>query len=316
MIRYTNLPNNRGRKYGEAHSVHDNEVVAYRNQLAQEFISLDIDVPDVAEKVKTDYFDTYKKWLFSDFNFKNTDLFKHACFTNATTESFAHFYVRYRDNRRLRLKKCEYYYHQMMNRLWYNGRFAWLDEDQLRPGDVLLLSIPFSDTGDVPDNLDSILDQCDELDIPVMLDLAYMNLADVSTFPYVIDFARPCIKYVVSSLSKVFPVEYNRIGIRLQKEINEDQLYVVNEKHYNYINLSSAYIGNGMMQRFPSNYMFNKYREQQLEMCKQLDLEPSPCFIFGIDHNNRYPEYNRGGSTNRLCFSRVWDGRDVKANLI
>ena len=30
---------------------------------------------------------------------------------------------------------------------------------------------------------------------------------------------------------------------------------------------------------------------------------------FGIDKLNQYPTYNRGNDTNRLCFSRVWDGR-------
>ena len=30
---------------------------------------------------------------------------------------------------------------------------------------------------------------------------------------------------------------------------------------------------------------------------------------FTIDTKNKYPEYSRGLETNRLCFSRVWDGR-------
>ena len=161
-----------------------------------------------------------------------------------------------------------------------------------------------------------MLDQCDQLDIPVMLDLAYLNLTDVSAFPYNIDFARPCIKYVVSSLSKVFPVEHLRIGIRLQKNIDEDQLYVVNETHYNYINRLSAFVGHGLMQQFSPSYMFNKYRSMQIDSCNKMNLNVSPCFIFGIDQNNQYPEYNRGGTTNRLCFSRVWDGRADKTNLI
>ena len=31
--------------------------------------------------------------------------------------------------------------------------------------------------------------------------------------------------------------------------------------------------------------------------------------LFGIDKLNQYPQYNRGNDTNRLCFSRIWDGR-------
>ena len=44
-------------------------------------------------------------------------------------------------------------------------------------------------------------------------------------------------------------------------------------------------------------------------MCESMELEPADCVYFGIDHHNQYDAYNRGTNTNRLCFSRVWDGR-------
>lgn len=69
------------------------------------------------------------------------------------------------------------------------------------------------------------------------------------------------------------------------------------------------YVGLRMMQTFTAKYMFDKYRPLQLELCEQLDLQPSPCYIFGIDNKNLYPQYSRGNNTNRLCFSRIWDGR-------
>ena len=138
-----------------------------------------------------------------------------------------------------------------------------------------------------------------------MLDLAYINLAvDLE-----INLEHPCIQYVVSSLSKVFPVENMRIGIRLQRKKFEDQLYVVNEPGYNYINLLSAYVGKEMMVVFPADFIYEKYIEDQEVYCKYFDVDPSPCVYFGIDDTNKYPEYNRGNKTNRLCFSRIWDGR-------
>lgn len=316
MTKYTNLPDNKNRIYGGAYSVHDQDLMSARDQLIRKFTAIDVDITSTAEKIKSDFISLYSDWLFRGFNFKNTKLYTNACVTQGTTESFAQFYIRYRDRHRLRIKKGEYFYHQMMKSLWYSDKFSWLDDDDLRPGDVLLLSVPFADTGDRHGNLNDLLDKCDKLNIPVMLDLAYLNLTVDSVFNQQIDFARPCIKYAVSSLSKVFPVENLRIGIRLQKEFYEDQLYVINEKNYNYINLLSAYVGHGMMQQFGPDYMFNKFRSEQLVMCQQLGLTPSPCFIFGIDHNHLYPEYNRGGDSNRLCFSRIWDGRYQKLGLI
>ena len=192
-----------------------------------------------------------------------------------------------------------------MKRLFYPNNFSFIEEEELCKGDALLISVPFSDTGNEPKNLEELLCKCDDLDIPVLLDLAYINLSiDIE-----IDLTHKCIEYIVSSLSKVFPIENHRVGIRLQRKIWEDQLYVFNDEENNYINHMSAYIGTSLMKEWSSDYIFNKYRDKQLEYCKELGLQPSKCVIFGIDKNNKYPEYNRQGNTNRLCFSRVWDGR-------
>jgi hypothetical protein len=104
-------------------------------------------------------------------------------------------------------------------------------------------------------------------------------------------------------------VENYRIGIRLQKTIFEDPLYVNNEVNHNYINMLSVYLGTEMMKHFGPDYIFNKYREKQIDFCTKLNVEPTSCVYFGLDKNNKYLEYNRGGKTNRLCFSRIWDGR-------
>lgn len=315
MTNLTNIPDLKQRHYGGAYSVHDPEIVAARDRLIQDFTTINTSDMQKLERIKQEFLAVYPAWMFQGFRFHNTELYHYACVTQGTTESFAQFYVRYRDSRRLRLRRAEYFYHQMMRSLWYTDHFAWLDEDEIRAGDVVLISVPFSDTGDCPAELNSVLDACDRHGVPVMLDMAYLNIASPESFPYDIDLGRPCIEYVVTSLSKVFPVENLRIGIRLQKQQFEDQLYVINEPGYNYINVLSAYVGTGLMQQFAPDHMFRRYRPRQIELCNQLAVDVSPCFVFGIDRNNRYPEYSRGGSTNRLCFSRVWDGRDQLNNL-
>ena len=83
----------------------------------------------------------------------------------------------------------------------------------------------------------------------------------------------------------------------------------INEPNYDYINILSAYLGLRMMQRFDANYTYSKYHEKQQITCEKFGVDPSPCVYFGIDTDNFYSEYNRGNETNRLCFSRVWDGR-------
>ena len=301
MVRYTELPDNKNKPYGGAYSVHDNETVYMRDYLVQKYA---VNTHDF-QKTKIEYFDTYKSFLSYPHKLNGLNLYKYACFTQGTTESFAHFYIRYRNKNRLRLARGEYFYHQMIKSMFYSMRFDWLEDDELKRGDVLLISVPFSDTCDIYPNLEELLCECDEKEIPVMLDLAYINIAKGIE----IDLTHQCIEYVVSSLSKVFPVENYRIGIRLQKEMYEDPLYVINETNYNYINMCSVYLGLGMMKYFEPDYIYDKYKDDQLFFCKKLNLKPANCVYFGIDYDNQYPEYNRGRETNRLCFSRVWDGR-------
>lgn len=301
---YTDLPNLADKPFGRAWSVHDKDTCRTRDESVKEYISNQSFLVD--EQVKSKFLNLYKEWMFAPHpNIIGWQDYNELCFTQGTTESFSQFYLRFRESKRLRLSKGEYFYSQMMKGLWYKNNFAWLDDDDIKSNDVLLISAPFSDTGAIPQNLDRILTECDEKQVPVMLDLAYVSLSVNQK----IDLTHPCIEYVVSSLSKVFPVELYRIGIRMQRKKFEDQLYVVNEKDYNYVNILSAYTGIKLMETYPADYIFQKYRSTQIDMCKKLNVEPSPCVYFGIDKNNQYQEYNRGTQTNRLCFSRIWDGR-------
>jgi len=305
-IRYTNLPDNKNKPFGGAYSVHDRELTTYRDETIRMFtVNNNYSVKN-AEIIKQEFLQTYKEWMFSHFpRVTGIEQYSHMCFTQGTTESFAQFYIRYRNNKRLRIARGEYFYHQMMKALWYDDNFAWLEDEPIKEGDVVLLSVPFSDTGAVPNDLEKILCDCDRLKVPVMIDLAYLNISVDLQF----NLDHSCIEYVVSSLSKVFPIETHRIGIRMQKEPFEDQIYVINEHNYNYINLLSAYLGTAMMKKFPANYVFDKYHSKQLAFCQKLDLVPSYCVYFGLDYTGRFKEYNRGNNSNRLCFSRIWDGR-------
>jgi hypothetical protein len=302
---HTGIKNLKSKPYGGAWSIHDNQVVEHRDMAMMQFVkdqgALNHD------KVKNDYLNTYKEWMFSTHNAEGHRQYDQMCYTHGTTETFSQFYIRYRNARRLRIKKGDYFYHSMMHRLWYGDRFAWLDDDEIKEGDVLVISVPFSQTGDVPGNLEDILNECDKKSVPVLLDLAYINIAKGLD----INLEHPCIEYITSSLSKVFPLELNRVGIRLQKNKFEDQLYVINEDGYNYINIQNCYVATKLMQQFPADYIYNKYLLKQKQYCEELDLVPSKCVIFGLDYKEKHTQYKRRDDDKeaRLCFSRVWDGR-------
>lgn len=299
----TGLPIAHDKPFGGAESIHDENTLSFRNELIDKWTSIKYN----DNELKHEFFETYMNWFTKPHQLNGIKDFTEACYTHGTTESFSQFYIRYQNKKRLRIAKGDYFYHQMMSRLYWKDKFVWLEDDNINEGDFLVISTPFSDTGNMYPHLEAILKKCDEMKVPVMLDLAYINIA----VDFKIDLSHPCIEYVVTSLSKSFPLEKHRIGMRLQRKNQkwEDQLYVINEDEHNYIPLMNCYIAKEMMKKFSADYIPSKYHEIQKSWCNELNLKQSKCVIFGIDHNKKFNEYNRGTSTNRLCFSKIWDGR-------
>ena len=100
----------------------------------------------------------------------------------------------------------------------------------------------------------------------------------------------------------MFPVAYSRIGMRMQRENLDDTLDAYEQNSY--LNTHSVNIGHALIKKYEADYSYHKYRERQLSFCNMLDLTPSDSFIFGIDYKDKSQEYNRGGPSNRFCFSK------------
>jgi len=178
-----------------------------------------------------------------------------------------------------------------------------IGDSPLAKGDVVVISCPFSGTGNIPETFYEVLDQCQSLAIPVMLDLAYINITDINKLNLDYD----CVEVITTSLSKVFPVETNRIGIRLRRKNYDDSLYAYNQN--NYVNLYSVSIGHDLIKKFDNKWLTSKYRSRQKDLCWELGCRISDSVIFGLAKKGNFDEYDRGGEYNRLCFSRLWDGR-------
>ena len=63
---------------------------------------------------------------------------------------------------------------------------------------------------------------------------------------------------------------------------------------------------------FTPDYIPNKYVDKQTDFCNNIGVTPSKTVLFGVDNNNKYPQYNRGGTSNRLSFHRQYiKGLDI-----
>lgn len=288
------MPPLRDKPYGGAWSVYDNESVDFLHSIS------------VEKGNRSAFVREYRDWFSDNKYFKGLDSYTHVDFSAGTTEAFGQFYFKHLD-KRLRLLKGEYFYHWLMARNYFTSS-AELGTEPLAKGDVVVMSCPFSGTGNIPPNFYDTLSQCEKLDIPVMLDLAYINISCIND----LDLDFKCIKEITTSLSKVFPVENYRIGIRLRRDFYDDSLYAYNENDY--VNLYSVNVGQKLIEKFSNNWLYDKYETIQIQTCDNLGIKKSDCVIFGLAEKGSYEEYNRGGEYNRLCFSRAWDGR-IKEQL-
>ena len=249
------------------------------------------------EKLPQEFKFEFIDWILSsEFNFiKGIEEFPSISLVNGTVQAFDHFHYRHKE-KRFRFYKGEFMYHQAC--LKNGSRFEWLDDDVLIEGDVLVLSVPFSDLGVQHPNTDQVLSIAKQLKIPVLLDFAYypctkninINLSKYDN-----------VETITFSISKAFyGAEFLRVGIRLEREDNDDGIDVFNSVDmHNRIDLS---IASSLIKTFPVDWNWKTYTNVYNQICDDKSLSPTDCIMFGLG-GNEYEEYNRGGKVNRVCIS-------------
>ncbi len=139
--------------------------------------------------------------------------FNKLSFVHGTSQAFDDFYRTY-SKKRFRCFRGEFKYHEI---IWKENNINWkyLDNDKIKKNDAVIISVPFSDYGSVHPLTEEILSQCDHLNVPVLIDLAYYSIAKSINF----NLDRKCIKVLTFSLSKsFFGTERVRIGMRCKKK--------------------------------------------------------------------------------------------------
>ena len=245
----------------------------------------------VLSNFNEEYLFEFRKWINSTTinTIKGFDAFTHADFCHGTTEAFDKFYTQ-NHTRRLRIFKADYAYHKFSH-----NNYEFLEDDVLRSNDAIIISLPFSDTGD-EFQYEDILQIAERFNLPVLVDCCWFGTCSNVTF----DFSYSCITTITFSLSKSFPVSRFRIGIRFTKDNFDDGLTAYTRD--NYVNTLSQYIGISFMKAFSPDYIPTKYKEKQASMCKAMRITPSKVVFLGLG-DAKWSSLNRGGEHNRLCLS-------------
>ncbi|MEO1233538.1 MAG: hypothetical protein AAFZ18_32050, partial [Myxococcota bacterium] len=137
---------------------------------------------------------TYRNWISESSAFVALGLeqFETSYYVNGVTEGYDIF-LREHQGRRFRVFKGEYPYTALSVSEW-----KYIEDDEIRPGDAVLMSVPFYAHGGVPHGAEALLKSCAELEVPVFIDAAYFGTCYGQTF----DFGHPAIEMVGFSLSK------------------------------------------------------------------------------------------------------------------
>ncbi len=274
-----------------ARAIFDNEVYQYIKDVASELWNdpdHNMTFSDV-EEFKTKYVSKINEYKHS--KLLGLEHFKHTMVTDGVTGSFLDWYIEHgKDN--LVVLKGEYPFHER------NGIKVLEHFTQIEKGKTLILSLPFSATGGIHSNYFSILEWCGSNDINVLIDAAYLNISGIGEIPIL----HKSIKSVATSLSKVYNTGMNKIGIRFDIEKPNTPTQQLND--WSYVNHHSINLHSSLMDKYSLSYIYDKYKDSQIDICNQEGMLASETVIFGLSTDDKFKEYNRAGIINRVCLSK------------
>ena len=235
----------------------------------------------------------FHTWIHSSANavIHGLEFFSQAL-TDGVTGAFADFTHAYPD-RTTTVLKGEYPYHRD------TGARVIEDADDIKDTDKIIISIPFSASGNKHEQFDRILDRCDDLNVPVFIDCAYFGCCKLDLF----SVDRPCIKMVAFSLSKTFGTGKSKIGLCYYRDIISTPMQILND--YNYVNHASILLHAPIIENFSADYMYDTYRDKQLEVADLLGVEPSDTVFLCTSYDEKYKGFNRAGTINRIGISEL-----------
>ena len=230
--------------------------------------------------------DKYKKWIQSSKNAVVYGLDNYNYYiTDGVTGAFADFEKTY-PNLQSVVFRGEYPYHRD------TGAKRIEHIMDLQKGQKLYISYPFAAHGMVHYQFDLILDACEKQGIPVFLDCAYFGAC---AFPD-LHLNKDCIKFVAFSMSKAFATGRCKIGICFTNEI-DTYMALLNE--YSYVNHISLGIHDYIIDSFSPDYMFDKYRGKQIDICNKFEFDFSDTVFLAYSYQPKTKGFDRDGTVSR-----------------
>jgi len=240
-------------------------------------------------KFKHLYINSIKDFRYS--KLKGIENFDNTIITDGVTGAFLDWYVEY-GLENIYVLKGEYPFHKN------NGCRVVESIEEIPNNKTLILSLPFSATGNIHEQFQTIVGICEEKNINILLDCAYLNISKIGE----VSIESPAIKSFATSLSKVYNTGMTKIGLKFNREKQNTPYQQLNDWHY--VNHFSINLHTHLLQKFGLSFMYDRYNIIQIETSKKLDLTPSNTIIFALTYDQTYDCYNRDSIINRVCISK------------
>ena len=181
----------------------------------------------------------------------------------------------YQSKKNVKVLPNEYKYHQRL----YNDSNTVDSHYKLKPGDNLIISVPFPAYGNIHPNMNDILDQCLKRGVDVHVDACWWGCSRDLEF----NFDHPAIKSIGFSLSKALGLGANRIGVRYCRERWNGPVTLHND--FNMCNQALVWLGIKFIDRFGSDFWWNKYGDTYYRICKDFNLTPAKAIHVAYDND-------------------------------
>lgn len=229
--------------------------------------------------VQEEFLDFYPRWIKSSKTVKihGLETFPYKFVSLGVTQTLDWFHLECaRNSWRMRLLRGEYPYNRdVFDFSWDN----FIDDRPLEKGDAVIISVPFSGSGNKHPLYDEIMETCNKLDIPVMVDCAWFGTC--YDLEWSLDY--DCIKVVAFSTTKGLQTGQFRSGICFSKW-NHGSLSVQTEWHHGIH--GNVYAGLLLMKEFSPDTAYEIYHEDQKKICNYFGLTPSHTIHIGLGDQN------------------------------
>lgn len=239
--------------------------------------------------------DIFRSWITNGSNnfVRGLDQFAHAALCSGSSAAIDSFVARH-STRRIRFSNSEFVLSRIVATA-NNIPWTYLEDGILHNNDAVIISLPFAGNGSVYPGLTELLTACTTMNIPVLVDIAYIGIS----YDLEIDLSHPCITEVTCSVSKPFATVL-RHGVRFTRNKLDD--LIQSSSDFGILARANVVVASQLMQEFDKNFIANKYRDKQQEICKDLNLTPTNTITLAVGNEIDHAAFARGKYI-RVCIT-------------